>query len=102
MPTTLSKLGSSAKMHYKMQRSMIFRNWCMNQSCTLWILDSINTVKSMIALTNIFVQILKLEIQNYFIIPLRTRYWQYADEICYDKLKYNTLGVVIFGDFLVA
>ena len=73
----------------------------MNQSWTFRILDFIHTIRSMIAVTNIFVWILEFEIQNYFAIQLQIRYWQSANEICCDGMKCN-LSVVIFGDFLFA
>ena len=74
----------------------------MNKSCTLWIVDYIHMVRTMIAITNYFVKILKLKIKNYFEIQLETRYWQFVDEICCDGLKCNTQSILIFGDFMVA
>ena len=58
-------------------------------------------IRSMIAITDIFVQILKLKIQNYLVIQLQTRYWQSLDEICCDRRECDTPSVVIFGDYLV-
>ena len=45
---------------------------------------------------------MKLKIQNYFVIQLRTRFWHFVDEICFYRLKCDTLNVVVFGVFLVS
>ena len=89
-------------MHYKMQLRGVLWTRCMNKSCTLWILDSIPIVRSVIAITNIFVWIVKLKIQNDFVTQSQTRYWKFVHESFCDGLKCNALSVVIFGDFLVA
>ena len=46
-------------------------------------------------------KIWNFKIQNYFIIQLLIRYWQFIDEIYCDGLNCNPLSVVNFGDFLV-
>ena len=86
MPRALFRLDNFAKMDYKMQPRGIFWTWCMNKICKLWVFDSIHMVRFAIAITNIFVWNLKLQIQNYFVIPLQIRYWQSVNENYYDRL----------------
>ena len=72
----MSGLGSSLKMYYKMQHEYLELEWCINKSYTFWILDSINMVRSIIAITNIFYKIwdTHILIKNYSVIQLRIRY----------------------------
>jgi len=55
MPKAFPTFVTFAKMYYKMRLKVTFWTWYMNKSCTLWILDSLHRVRSMIAMNNVFV-----------------------------------------------
>ena len=71
----------------------------MNKNCTILILDSIHSIRSIIATTDIVLQNFKCEIQNSFVTWFQIRYWWFVDGVLWNRLKCNTK---CSGDFLVA
>ena len=77
MSSLFSKFGIFAKMQYEMQLRGIFWTWYRNKNCTLWILDSIYMVWSMIAITNILYKFSNLKLK----IILKFNYEQDIDDL---------------------